>query len=253
MLILISRLIIQSDVRAIGKKPSVQQKIDLGLKRSRLASRISEHQRRANVFLHVRGEPEEYDFEIKTVFVDGDDGEIAMESVPSNDPFVGQTDGPVPENFKIALPSSMSQDIRKRRDLKVATDWEIELRIGQCNDALQGVRLSLGKKAFLFRTQVRSGGPKTGKTRPWDAIHAADATLRQHAQLYRSSRAALEKLQPDEAILRKYQVLEAHHLKTSTTLLDTSQHGQRHDRLPWFWYLDVTADTETGLYECKFF
>jgi len=32
---------------------------------------------------------------------------------------------------------------------------ELELRQGQANDALEGLRLALGNKSLLFRTKVR--------------------------------------------------------------------------------------------------
>jgi hypothetical protein len=120
------------------------------------------------------------------------------------------------------------------------------------NDALQSIRLALGKKAFLFQTQIRPGGAKTGKTRPWDNIHSADAELRHAAQLYQASRAAISNLaRPD--LLGRYPKLEQKDLKTSTTLLDTSVHGQKHDKLPWFWYFDVAGDSEANdqMHECE--
>ncbi|KAF8233015.1 hypothetical protein L208DRAFT_1268929, partial [Tricholoma matsutake] len=54
---------------------------------------------------------------------------------------------------------------------------ETELRSGQCNDNLKGIRLMLGKKAFLFITKIRPKGPKTGKTKSWDGIHSTDQAL----------------------------------------------------------------------------
>lgn len=236
----------------MGRKPTIEQKVDLSLKQGRLAARIAEHQRKAARFLRSSEDQDTYDFEGVEVFVDGEDGEVALEQ-PQVDPFK-LPDGPVPEKLKLALPSAMSERVRKERRLASATDQEIQLREGQCNDALQGIRLALGKKAFLFRTQVRQGGAKTGKTRPWDAIHSADASLREHAQIYRTSRGALEKLKPPRETLEKYRPLDVKDLKTSTTLLDTSNHGQKHDTLPWFWYLDVAGDMEAAdqMTECGF-
>ena len=78
----------------------------------------------------------------------------------------------------------MGKTVGWEQGLDRTAELEIELRIGQCNDALKAVRLALGKKAFLFRTQIRPKGPKTGKTKSWDGIHAADQTLRLHAQIY---------------------------------------------------------------------
>jgi hypothetical protein len=139
---------------------------------------------------------------------------------------------------------------------------EVELRSGQCNDSLKGVRLSLGKKVFLFRTEIRQKGPKTGKTKSWDTIHSTDQTLRLHAQIYRSAREALVVLEAPKLLLKRFKVLERNHLKTSTTLLDPCRGGKiqdptrsvsKHDQLPWFWYLDVAGDSVSSnhLTECE--
>ena len=113
--------------------------------------------------------------------------------------------------------------------------------------------LALGQKAFLFHTQIRPKGPKTGKTKSWDGIHVVDQMLRLHAQIYRSAREALIDLQASKLITDRFKPLEAAQLKTSTTLLNPSESGWKHGQLPWFWYLDVAGDSisATHLRECK--
>jgi len=243
------RLLIQTFVHEIGKKPTKQEQVELALRRSKLTSRIRDHQRRAARYLDFQTDgPDEYTFEANSVFVDGDDGEVHLQAVARM-----EDTSEVPEKFLLALPSSLPSALQASPSIQIARKQEIDLREGECNDALQNVRLALGKKAFLFRTQVRPKGPKTGKTRPWAGIHAADRSLRQAAQLYRSSRDALMALDPPPSMVQKYKPLMAKELKTSTTLLDTSARGVKHDSLPWFWYLDVAADTESGdqLTECR--
>lgn len=219
-------------------------------RRGKLSSRINEHQIRANHFLSSGSDPDRYNFETDALFYENTEGEMSL-STPN--PFVSQGSESLPEKFTLSLPSSLSAQERKDRNISSATAQEIELRIRQCNDTLQGIRLALGKKAFLFRTQVRARGPKVGKTKSWDGINAAHETLREQAQLYRSARSALKTLDPDPEILEKYQLLEARDLHTSTTRLDDSLHGQKHGKLPWFWYLDVATDVtaDAQLLECE--
>lgn len=245
------RLYVQALARRLGRKPPTEQKLDLSNKRGRLASRIAEHQIRANRYLLAGGDPDQYDFDTEGVFYEDEEGQISL-GYP--DPFTSPDTAAVPERFKLTLPSSLSRDVRTARRLTLATEKEIQLRVGQCNDALQGVRLALGKKAFLFRTQIREKGPKTGKTKSWDSIHHTDDSLRENAQIYRLARAALETLDAGPDILMKYQALDPKHLKTSTTLLDDSIHRQKHDHLPWFWYLDVAGDVTAAeqMLECEF-
>ena len=134
-----------------------------------------------------------------------------------------------------------------------AAHLELRLQAGQCNDSLQGVRLALGKKAFLFLTQIRPKGPKKGKTRPWDLIHSANQLLCLHAQTYHSAREAMEVLPGSANLLHQFEVLKTKQLKTSTTLLDPAQSCWKHAALPWFWYLDVASDNIASdhMKECK--
>jgi hypothetical protein len=130
---------------------------------------------------------------------------------------------------------------------------EIELWSGQCNDNLKGIRLMLGKKAFLFIMKIRPKGPKTGKTKSWDGIHSTDQALRLYTQNYRAGREALVSLGALNETLDRFQILERSHLKMSTTLINPKESGWKHDSLPWFWYMDVVGDSLSSNYmkECK--
>ena len=194
-----------------------------------------------------------YGYEPSELFEVASDGEIELMKLRNlQDPFIHIGTGPRPECYQITMPSSMKKDLRQR-NLADAARLELRLRAGQCNDSLQGVRLALGKKAFLFRTQIRPNGPKTGKTRPWDTIHSTDHSLRLYAQIYRSAREAMIALPESAELLARYELLKTEHLKTSTTLLDPAESGWKHAELPWFWYLDVAGDSVTSdqMKECK--
>jgi hypothetical protein len=141
----------------------------------------------------------------------------------------------------------------KGRHLQAAIDAELELRIGQANDALQGVRQAIARKAFVFRTEVRRAVNKTHKTRSYTKIQATDISLRYHAQLYRQSREALKQLNAPEELLRRFQDLRPEHLKTTTTFIDHRTPGVKHKHLAWFWYLDVEGDSvdDSLMTECE--
>jgi hypothetical protein len=251
-----SRLALQSYVRQVGGAPTVKEQIEITKRRSKLLSRITDHQRRAHRHLRIAWkEDNDYGYEPTELFIVGDDGEIELvRPVPPciADPFHHGTTGPRPEAYRITMPSTISPNIQDRT-IAEAARLELQLRAGQCNDSLQGVRLALGKKAFLFRTKIRPKGAKTGKTRAWDAIHTTDQTLRLQAQTYRSAREALLSLPGSVELLNRYQVLQKEHLKTSTTMLDPTQSGWKHGSLPWFWYLDVASDSLSSdhMKECK--
>jgi len=213
-----------------------------------------DHQRKAHQYLRTgTANDDDYTYSPSEVFVVGADGELDLVSNGS-DPFTAGQVGPRPECFQITLPSGMSRVLRRERGLEDAIKLEIQLRVGQCNDSLKGIQLSLGKKAFLFRTKIRPKGPKTGKTRGWDSIHAVDQTLRLQAQIYKAAREVLVDLEAPKDTMDRFKVLERSHLKTSTTLLDPSESGWKHAQLPWFWYLDVAGDSISAnhMKECKY-
>jgi hypothetical protein len=59
-----------------------------------------------------------------------------------------------PEEITLFLPSSLSRADLERLGLTDIAKQELELRKGQANDALEGLRLALGHKSLLFRTDV---------------------------------------------------------------------------------------------------
>jgi hypothetical protein len=215
-----------------------------------------DHQRKAHHFLRPDSSSQTVSssYEPSEVFVTGDDGEIDLMPCPvSSNPFNDIGSGSRPETFIIGMPSSMTSQAVKERGIGEVVKLEIELRSGQCNDNLKGIRLMLGKKAFLFITKIRPKGPKTGKTKSWDSIHSTDQALRLYAQNYQAAREALATLGASKETLDRFQNLDRSHLKTSTTLLNPKESGWKHDSLPWFWYMDVSGDSVSSNYmkECK--
>jgi len=60
-----------------------------------------------------------------------------------------------PEHMSIFMPSSLQFADIQRLGLVTMASQELELRQGQANDALEGLRLALGHKSLLFQTKVR--------------------------------------------------------------------------------------------------
>jgi len=57
-------------------------------------------------------------------------------------------------NFQIFMPSCLHSSDIQRLGLVTMASQELELRQGQANNALEGLRLALGHKTLLFRTKV---------------------------------------------------------------------------------------------------
>jgi len=222
-----------------------------------MSSRITFHQHRARQLLEISAEEEDdlsYGYADTHVWMEGDDGELAL--IPDEgdnpmfpDPEVRQN----PERFSLSMPSHLGLAVCEQRGLSSALHGEIQLRIGQCNDALQAIRLFIGKKAFVFKTNIRSAPSKKYKTRAYRQVQSMDSTLRYHAQLYRRARAALQLLNAPRDVIARFRDLLPVDLKTNTTFLNSSVSGVKHANLAWFWYLDMEGDAvdDSVMKECK--
>ena len=238
------RLALQQFIRKAGKKPSKQDQLDIAQRRVRLSTRITAHQTRARYLLHLTVDEEDdrtFSY-FDSSWIDHEDG---AENAGAAETFLDITGHDEPEKFRLALPSTLGQDACKRRNLDHAVQAEIQLRIGQCNDMLQAIRLAIAKKSVLYKAHVRPAVNTEGKTRAYHKVQAADATLRYQAQIYRQLRVALIALKASQDVLQRFRELLATDLKTTSTLLHwhPSIEGMKHKHLPWFWLLDVAGDT----------
>ena len=159
----------------------------------------------------------------------------------------------VPERMKIALPSNLGRAFCKEHGLEVLVKKERELRVGQMNDTLHGIRVAVGYKSFLYRTGVRKATSHRQKLRSFDEVHLADAGVLHNARTYSAARAASAALYDerdpkelaarDELFLR-YRVLEKTDLKANTAIIEQATRGIRNKHLAWFWSLDVKEDSK---------
>lgn len=252
---MVARIALLTFVRLIGKYPSVDDQIDLAQCQMKLTSRITSHQSQARKFLDLTDTEEEEDlatFQDTHIFAEGEDGDLILIRNPVD---IASGDLLKPETFNIAMPSILGLPACQARNLDALVQAEIQLRVGQCNDALQVIRLFIGRKAFIFKTDVRSAATMAMKTRSYRKIQNLDSTLRHHAQLYHRSRAALGALAASPAILSRFKDLKPEDLKAKTTFIDSSVKGVKHKHLSWFWYLDIEGDTldDNVMRECLFF
>jgi hypothetical protein len=85
----------------------------------------------------------------------------------------------------LPLPSSLGRRNCNEHGLAALADLELQLRIGQANDALHSIHFTLADKAVLFRTEVRHASNQSANTRTWGKVHQADTVLSRHAQIYK--------------------------------------------------------------------
>ncbi|TFK59006.1 hypothetical protein BDN72DRAFT_781336, partial [Pluteus cervinus] len=206
-----AQLQLRQHMKALPEKPTRKQTIEIFRRRNTLDKKIQAvHSKLMPVFTAAKA--------------DDVDKDVDWEDEPDVEP----------EHQQLLLPSSIGIDRCTSSKMKGLVDVEIKLRCGQANDALEHLRLELGRKAFLH-VKKRTTAVKKIRLRGWAAIHTAEDKIAEYTAVYRRVRNKLVDLGASAALLLRYQELTDDHLTTSTTLLDTQTSHQRHKTLPWIW------------------
>ncbi|KAI9428522.1 hypothetical protein H4582DRAFT_1798800, partial [Lactarius indigo] len=92
---------------------------------------------------------------------------------------------------------------------------EVQLRHAQASESIHGIRLALGFKSALFRTQVRPAHTQQTKTRAWNAIHSVDTNVREHCRIYSMAWDAYRKLRKAAPIPQDLPKLHSKDLRCS--------------------------------------
>jgi hypothetical protein len=250
------RLTLSSVIRRLGKRPSTSEVLEVAGKRERLQARIDAYQKQAAQFWQP--DAEEFRLQGPEIIRDpigdesdaSDDADEDYQDVFAASPF----DDHLPAEIQpLLLPSNLGMALCDQHGYSAFVKQEKTLRTGQANDALQGIRLGLSKKATIFRVGLRTAKTKTKKLRSWDQIVSVDINVRHHASVYSRARSALLELGASQEELDRYPVLLKEHLKVTTARIDPSMRGQRDSSLAWFWTMDVQNDMDQvdGMAECR--
>lgn len=169
----------------------------------------------------------------------------------------GEDDALLPEEAKLPLPSSLAIGEAERLGLDEFANQEARLRKGQINDALDGLRLSLGEKSLLLRTEVRNARSQRTGLKAWDSVNKQDSNARRHKKIYDEARNALKCLGTEERYLETLQDITADDMKMPGDITEENRVGQRSDTLAWFWRFADDPDhgntlENDRLKECKY-
>jgi hypothetical protein len=157
------------------------------------------------------------------------------------------------EDLSIILPSSLRWEWCIQNNVQNLAEKEAKLRVAQANDAVHGMRLTLGFKSALFRGQVRPANTQRTKTRAWDAVHSADATVNHHARNYSMAREAYLQIQQAYSVGPELPQLRLADLRVGTAILDPAEVRQHNTQLSWIWSFGKTVDKDgTWMDECEF-
>ena len=169
----------------------------------------------------------------------------------------------LPETHPIGLPSTFGMRFLLQRGLKELAHKERQLREGQMNDALQGIRTGIGYKSLLYRAKVRNASSYRSRLRSFDDVHVADEGVRKYVHIYMQARQASERLYDEDdeddvaalaAFRSRYRNIQTNDLKASTAVLEAFTPGLRNEHSAWFWNVadTMTAHGSTWMHDCEY-
>ena len=172
---------------------------------------------------------------------------------------------PEPDEQPLALPSTLGYAYLARHNLTDLAVKEQQLREGQMNDCLQGVRTAIAYKSLLYRTRVRTAESYRKKLRSFDEVRVTDDGLMKHVRAYGQARRAIERLFNDdptdtesmarrEDLLTRYKEIRREDLGVTTAVLEHFTHGLRNVHTSWIWHVEdaENAQRTTWLQECEY-
>jgi hypothetical protein len=181
--------------------------------------------------------------------VDGsldDEATIGMEQEDES-----ETPSIPPETVILPLPSSISSK-KIKSSLDDLISIERQLRIGQANDALEGVRIGLANKSLLLSNDVNKSRSTKQSTRAWASVRNAQGHILVHARSYQRAWKALNSIGMPEDLVN-YQELDQKDLVVVKDIAMAKRFGQGSHTLAWFWRIGPSQDQLTGdwMEECE--
>ncbi|EDR10391.1 uncharacterized protein LACBIDRAFT_325386 [Laccaria bicolor S238N-H82] len=260
-------------IRRTGKKPTILQKVDIAKRRERLRVRIDAFNKMGMTFLAWNPALNENQLLLREEFDMDDvlqmDDDLAKSNFSGSAPDImvvtatkvaqaqaaALAAAEAVEHVKLALPSAMGEEHLQAHGLQHFLSKEYQLRQGQVNDALQGVRVSLANLSFEYGRKLRKiKKSKVKKTRAWATVHAVGQTLHHHRQIYSYAIDAISRLgDPEKKIGRQYKPLLKEDMKANTAVADPNARGQSRAKPAWFWSSNLAGDMQDNerMVECK--
>jgi hypothetical protein len=157
----------------------------------------------------------------------------------------------LPENTILPLPSNIIS-VKFGSAFESLRSIERELRKGQANDALEGLRVGLANESLLLQTDVNKSTSTKQSTRAWASVRNTQGQILHHARGYQRAWQALRSVgTPDDLVV--YQQLDEKDLVVVKDITKAKRFGQGSDKLAWFWRIGPSEDSLTGewMEECE--
>lgn len=228
-------------LRKQGKRPSAEQRSEIAQRRGALRRQIDAFHEMAE---HLFPSLDVYDINFREVPFGDDVISDGEDDDPTTLPHIPRGDV---EKMDLLLPSSWPGRIPP--ELLNARYKEIQLRLAQADEALEGIRREICHKSYIYRTNVRLAANKKGKQRGYDAANAADRALKHHVRVYRQARWALGALEAPPALTECFQVLHDSDLEALKSIYMPNARGQSSVRIPWIWKVSPSAESDSEYLE----
>jgi len=145
---------------------------------------------------------------------------------------------------RLWMPSTFGHDFCLKNGWGNIMDQEIQLRIVQAEESLEGLRLAIGHKSLLYKIRIRKSKTQASKTRSHAELLQVNDKIKDHAGRYRCARSALLSLGAPANMLEKFQALQDTDLRVNTDVAEENRIGQQNDSLPWFWRIGMGENAE---------
>lgn len=254
-----SRSRLRWEISKLPEKPTVKQQLKISRMRSRLGKQVKDFLGAVSMFLPAIEEDDLREFKdelIDTPSEEAVEPEDLMDGNFEDEFYFEEEDeaepaSDLPESIVLPLPSNIISD-NLRPSLKSLISIEMELRKGQANDALEGIRIGLANKSLLLQTDVNKSTSTKQSTRAWTSVRNAQSQILQHARAYQRAWQAI-KSNGARDDLDVYQKLEEKDLVVVKDITMAKRFGQGSDRLAWFWRIGPSKDELTGewMQECE--
>jgi hypothetical protein len=256
-----SRSKLLQEIDKLPQKPTVKQQLKIASMRSRLAKEVKDFLRTSTTFLpslqdedlegcleELIDTPAEESVEPQDLIDFTLDEDLYYEEEPEDD---YECPSDPPESITLPLPSNIIS-VELKPALKSLISIERELRKGQANDALEGLRISLAHKSLLLLNDVNNSTSTKQSTRAWASVRNSQSQILHHAHAYQRAWRAIKSIgMPDDLVV--YQKLEEKDLVVVKDITKAKRFGQGSDRLAWFWRIGPTEGSVTGewMEECE--
>ena len=262
LLIKTSRSRLRFEISKLPQKPTDKQQLMIARMRASLGKKVKDFLHVANSYLPTLEEADLKPFEDETIDTPVEESVEPEESIDDSldedfnyeDEEESEAPSVPPEAIILPLPSNIIS-VKVKSSLESLLSVERELRKGQANDALEGVRIGLANKSLLLVTDVNRSTSTKQSTRAWAGVRNAQSQIISHAHAYQRAWKALKSIGTAEDLVF-YQQLNQKDLVVVKDISNAKRFGQGSDSLAWFWRIGPSKDSLTGEWmeecECNF-